>query len=111
MNKSRNKKSKSNSESENNIDIDNNQDNNIDMDKQYQKDENIDEDDFDYSDMSDEIEQKIDSIRGRNKRDRTHMNYNENNFIFQDTKEEKKKKEKYDKKIMKNNFNDYFDLS
>ena len=111
MNKSRNKKSKSNSESENNIDIDNNQDNNIDMDKQYQKDENIDEDDFDYSDMSDEIEQKIDSIRGRNKRDRTHMNYNENNFIFQDTKEEKKKKEKYDKKIMKNNFNDYFDAS
>lgn len=103
MQKSRNKKPKSNSGSEKDID----NDNNINIDDQLEKNDLLDED-FN-SDMSDEIEKKIDTIYERNKR--SNLGKKENNFYNQDGKEEKKKKEKYEKKIMRNYFNDYFDAS
>ena len=108
MDKSRNKKSNSNSASKDDLNLDNNYGSNIDADEQFQKNENLDEDYIDESDMSEEIEQKIDLVYEKNKKN---INNKENNAIFQDIKEEKKKKEKYDKKIMKNNFNDYFEAS
>ena len=102
MNKSRNKNLSSNSESDNDIDMNNNT-------GQFQKNNESDEDFFDNSDFSDEIEKKIDSIWERNKNLKSGKN--ENNFLNQGINDEKKKKEKYDKKIMKNYFNDYFDAS
>ena len=103
MNKSRNKNNQSNSESEKDIDMSNNLD-------QYQKNNDSDEEEsFDNSDISDEIEKKINSICERNKNLKSGKN--ENNFLNQGLNDEKKKKEKYDKKIMKKNFNDYFDAS
>ena len=102
MNKSRNKNLSSNSESDNDIDMNNNT-------SQFQKNNESDEDFFDNSDFSDEIEKKIDSIYERNKNLKSGKN--ENNFLNQGINDEKKKKEKYDKKIMKDYFNDYFDAS
>ena len=108
MNKSRNKKSNSNSVSEDDLNLDNNNGSNIGVYEQFQKNENLDEDYIDESDMSEEIEQKIDLVYEKNKK---YTNNKENNAIFKDIKEEKKKKEKYDKRIMKKNFNDYFEAS
>ena len=106
MNKSRNTKNKSNSESEQDLELDNN----LDLDEQFQKNNDSDEDFLDNSDMSDEIEKKIDSIYEKNKGGRQNSGKEENE-LFGLGKDEKKKKEKYEKKIMKNNFNDYFDAS
>ena len=108
MHKSRNKKNKSNSESENDLDLDNN----LDLDdEQIQKNDDSDEDFIDNSDMSDEIEKKIESIYERNKNNRINSGNDDNNIFNNKGKDEKKKKEKYEKKIMKKNFNDYFDAS
>ena len=111
MHKSRNQKpkSKQNSSSENDLDLDNNID--IDDQDQFEKNDILDEDFIDNSDMSDEIEKKIDSIYDRNKNTRLNSGKNDNMLYNLDGKDEKKKKEKYDKKIMKNYFNDYFDAS
>ena len=111
MHKSRNQKpkSKQNSASENDLDLDNNID--IDDQDQFEKNDILDEDFLDNSDLSDEIEKKLDSIYDRNKTNRLNSGKNDNMLYKQDGKEEKKKKEKYDKKIMKNSFNDYFDAS
>ena len=102
MNKSRNKNNQSNSESEKDIDMSNSL-------GQFQKNNDSDEESFDNSDISDEIEKKINTICERNKNLKSGKN--ENNFLNQGLNDEKKKKEKYDKKIMKKNFNDYFDAS
>ena len=104
MQKSRNKNPQSNSESDKDID----NDNNLDIDDQLEKNDDLLNEDFN-SDFSDEIEKKIDSIYERNRK--PNLNKKENNFYSQNVKDEKKKKEKYDKKIMKNSFNDYFDAS
>ena len=111
MHKSRNQKpkSKQNSSSENDLDIDNNID--IDDQNQFEKNDILDEDFIDNSDISDEIEKKIDSICDRNKNNRLNSGKNDNMLYKPDGKVEKKKKEKYDKKKMKNSFNDYFDAS
>ena len=107
MHKTRNaKKNKSNSESENDLDLDKS----MDLDEPIQKIDS-DEDYIDNSDMSDEIEKKIESIYERNKNSHIKTGKDDNDFFDDKGKEEKKKREKYDKKIMKNNFNDYFDAS
>lgn len=108
MNKSRNTKNKSNSESEQDLDLYNNSD----LDDQFHKNNDSDEDFSDNSDLSDEIEKKIDSIvYEKNKGNRKNSGKDENNFFGSGGKDEKKKKEKYEKKIMKENWADYFEAS
>ena len=107
MHKTRNKNNKSNSESDNDLDLDKS----LDLDEPIQKNNDSDEDFIDNSDMSDEIEKKIESIYERNRNSNIKTGKDDNDFFDIKGKEEKKKKEKYEKKIMKNNFNDYFDAS
>jgi hypothetical protein len=104
MSKARNKKDKSNNGSEKDFDI--LQD--IDLDNQNLKDDDSDEDFINNSDISEQIEKKLDSIY-----EKGYLSANKfaNNLYDKGEKEEKKKKEKYDKKIMYNYFKDYFDAS
>jgi len=104
MSKIKIKKNKSNTDSEKDLDI--LQD--IDLDNQIQKDEDSDEDFINNSDMSEEIGNKIDSIFEKGYQS---ANKFESNLYDKGVKEEKKKKEKYEKKIMYNYFKDYFDAS
>ena len=106
MSKSINKKNKSNSEIDKDIDIDQE----LDLDNQIQKDDESDEDYDDNSDISDSIERRIDSIYERNKNNRLNSIRDEKNLYSKGEKEEKRK-EKYEKKIMNNYFNDYFEAS
>ena len=106
MSKSINKKNKSNSEIDKDIDIDQE----LDLDNQIQKDDESDEDYDDNSDISDDIERRIDSIYERNKNNRLNSIRDEKNLYSKGEKEEKRK-EKYEKKIMNNYFNDYFEAS
>ena len=106
MSKSINKKNKSNSEIDKDIDIDQV----LDLDNQIQKDDESDEDYDDNSDISDSIERRIDSIYERNKNNRLNSIRDEKNLYSKGEKEEKRK-EKYEKKIMNNYFNDYFEAS
>ena len=106
MKKIINKKNKSNSEIDKDIDIDQE----LDLDNQIQKDDESDEDYDDNSDISDSIERRIDSIYERNKNNRLNSIRDEKNLYSKGEKEEKRK-EKYEKKIMNNYFNDYFEAS
>ena len=104
MSKTKNKKNNVNTESEKDLDI--LQD--LDLDNQIQKDEDSDEDYINNSDMSEEIGNRIDSIFEKGYQS---ANKFESNLYDKGAKEEKKKKEKYEKKIMYKQFKDYFDAS
>lgn len=105
----RNKKKQKNSKSEESFDIEKNcaeeRDNDIDN---IIQDKSITDDDYsDDSSLSDHIERKIDSIIDKSKN-----NLLKDENIDEDMgKSEKKKKQKYDKKIIKKEFNDFFDAN
>ena len=110
MKNSRNSKSKTNSEeqlNEDNIEKDMDIDNII--NNQIEENNEFDSDLADNSDISDEIENRINMIYNKSQKNPLLEKKGEN-FVYEEEKE-KKKKEKYDKKIMRDIFNDYFESS
>ena len=91
---------KSEEDKDNNKDLVEENDIGLNQDKSYS------EDDFsDNSSMSDEIEEKINSKFDKNKKIFT----GNDNINEEGEKNDIKKKVKYDQKVMKDKFNDYFD--
>ena len=107
MQESRNKRQKTNSKSEEEFDYkkDSVDPKDIEIDNINEDKNNFDDDSSEDSNMSDEIDKKISSIYDKNK-NFFELNDNKNE---ENTKNDKKKKVKYDKKIMGNKFNEYFD--
>ena len=108
MKGSRNKKAKEISKSAKDYDKEKSVDGkSIDFDNNNENKNSFDDDLSDDSSINDEIEQKISSICEKNK----------NNFLSQentnkiDTKNDKKKTQRYDKESKKNNFNDFFEAN
>ena len=107
MKESRNKRKKTNSKSDD--ELENKKDSvdakDIELDNINEDKNSFDGDSSEDSNISDEIDKKIGTIYDRNK---NFFEGNDNNNK-EDAKNDKKKKVKYDKKIMGNTFNDYFD--